>query len=183
MQNVITILLIVIVVMTVVVAIYWWTNRQGNNATIVSPGVTLLKNNVVFAILGYVCGAMFLGLIALVGFVGLGKGDDFWYSIVSLAVFMPSAGFGCFYCLAYYRRHRVELTETGLTVFNAWGESKSGAWTDIKSADFSSLMNEIRLYTKDGRRLRISSLLYGLDVFRTELAKHHPYLVQRTLRP
>lgn len=90
---------------------------------------------------------------------------------------------GCFYCLAYYRRHRVELTATELTVYDAWGRSKSAAWADIKTADFSSLMNEIRIYTKDGARLRISAFLYGLDTFRAALAQHHPYLVQRTLRP
>lgn len=63
---------------SVVYALYQWTNKQGQNTTAVSPGVTLLKNNISFAILGYVCAAMFVGLIVLVGFVGLGKADDFW---------------------------------------------------------------------------------------------------------
>ncbi|SEL40518.1 hypothetical protein [Parapedobacter koreensis] len=179
MQTIITTFLIVSTVST----LYWWTNQQGNNATAVSPGVTLLKNNVFFAILGYVCAAMFVGLIALASFVGLGDEDDFWYAIASFAIVLPLTGYGCFYCLAYYRRHRVELTAGGMTVYDAWGCSKTAAWADIKSADFNSFMNEIRVYTKDGERLRISSLLYGLDVFRAELAKHHPYLVQRTLRP
>ncbi|MFC7526778.1 hypothetical protein ACFQRK_22665 [Parapedobacter sp. GCM10030251] len=177
-QVAITVLLIV----SAVSILYRWTSQQGTNAITVSPGVALLKNSVFFAILGYVCGVMFLGLIALVVFVGLGKEDDFWYAIVSLAIFLPLTGYGCFYCLAYYHRHRVELTETGLTVYDAWGRSKSTEWAGIKTADFNSLMNEIRVYTKDRERLRISSFLYGLDVFRTELAKHHPYLVQRTLR-
>lgn len=120
--------------------LYWWTNRQAKIATSIVPGITLLKNNVAFAILGYLCAALFLGMLALVGTVGLGEGDDVLYAIISLAVILPLTAYGCCYCLAYYRRHRVELSEDSLTVYDAWGRSKTAAWSEIRNAEFNGFM-------------------------------------------
>ncbi len=170
-----------VIVFAITVLVYWWTNRQAKTAMTIAPGITLLKNNIIFAILGYVCAALFVGILALVGTVGLGQGDDVLYAVISLAVILPLTAYGCYYCLSFYRRHRVELAEGGLTVYDAWGRPKAAAWAEIKNAEFNGFMNEIRLYTKDGRRLRICAFLYGLDIFRAELAKHDPYLVQRTI--
>lgn len=165
-----------------------WTfalaRKKENSFENTQHGVKILKNHILFAILGYCIGLIFVFFIGLGYYFNWDMGQDSsWLLILFSALLMASLFYGFLYITNYYHNHKVYIGENKISVINAWGKAKTINWDEIKDAEFDKTRHEIRLYAQDGTSVCISGLLYGLAAFHAKLAKHKPYLVARTLRP
>lgn len=146
-------------------------------------GDIVLKNHIVFALLGYFIGLIFLFFLGLGFYFGWESNpDDTWVSYIFPVVIMLLLLYGFVYITFYYYNHRVIYNTTSITSYDAWGRNKSMKWSDIKDAEFNANMQDIRIYSKQGYRIVMSAYLYGMDDFRNEFFKHHPYLLQRIIK-
>lgn len=141
-------------------------------------GNRVLKCHIIFAILGYMCLLLFIGFLGIILYFGLGSHDnwsDYIFSTIIIGLFI----YGGLYLTKYYYNHRVEYNNNDLTVYNAWGKYKTITWKDVNDFSINTNMQEITLYTKDGRKAKISMIIYGLDDFKKEFVSHHPYMATR----
>ncbi len=156
--------------------------KKGSYVQALENGEKMLKNHVIFAILGYFCGIVFLFFIGIGFYFGWETTpNETWSSYIFPVFVLLALLYGFIYITFYYYNHRVIYNSESITAYDAWGKAKSIKWEDLKDAEFNSNMQEIRLYSKQGHRIKMSCLLYGLKDFQLEFAIHHPYLVQRIL--
>src|SRR5690606_9278985 len=167
-------------------AIMGWTiglaKKKGAHFQVLANGDKMLKNHIIFAILGY-----FLGILLLF-FIGIGfyfgwetKDNETWSSYIFPIVVLLAILYGFIHLTFYYYNNRVIYNAEIITSYNAWGKTSCIKWEDLTDAEFNKNMQQIRLYSKQGERIKMSCFLYGLNDFEREFASHHPYMIQRIL--
>ncbi|WDF67833.1 hypothetical protein PQ465_16215 [Sphingobacterium oryzagri] len=168
----------------IMAAIAYYAKKKANTTAVLANGDKVLKCHIAFGILGYFCGLLLLFFLGLGFYFGWESGEnDGLASNIFIFITFLAIVYGFIYLLFYHRNHRVVFNEHSVEVFDAWGRSTCVSWDSIANAEVHTGMNEIRLYTEDGTRIKMSTMLYGLDTFRAEMYKHKPYLVQRTIAP
>lgn len=162
--------------------VIYYAQKKASTTILLENGDTVLKCHIVFGILGYACGLLLLFFLGLGLYMGWGFDEEkSWLSSIFAIITTVAILYGFVFLTFYYRRHQVVFNDVNIEVFDAWGRSKRVHWGAIKNAEINVNMQEIRLYTEDGTCLKMSLHLYGLDVFRAEMYKHKPYLVQRII--
>lgn len=175
-----------IITITATFAIMGWVihtaKKKGSQVQVLRNGDNILKNHIIFAILGYSLGILLLFFIGLGFYFGWeAKEHETWSSYIFPVIVLLAILYGFIYITFYYYNHRVVYDTKKITAYNAWGKAKCIKWEDLKDAEFNKNMQEIQLYSKQGERIRMSCFLYGLKEFEREFANHHPYMVQRIL--
>jgi hypothetical protein len=135
--------------------------RSGSTLVLVHPPATL--------ILGIVCTLMFGALaVASANYV---TDVQWWVPWVFIAfVLMGAATLG----EALWVRH--ELRDTGIGYRGLWRRYDHVYWNEIASAGWSPAMKWLVVTTNDGRVMRFSGLLNGLESLATALAERVPRL-------
>ena len=176
LQTIITAILIILV-------IAWVTNytkKKSKQIDVLPDGKRVLKSHIIYGILGY------LLLLTFMFFVGLGfyfnwdlETTDSWKDFIFPFLLMAGILYLAVYTTSYYYKHKLLFDSDEIIIINAWGNSKSMKWDELKDVEFNNMMQEITLHAKDGKKLKFSCILYGVDVFKAEFVKHHPFMIEK----
>lgn len=173
-QSILTMTLIIVIVLLVKAFAKQKSMTLGLNA----EGMKVLKCHIIYGILGYLCLLLFIVSIGIIYYFGWGNDLQLTdYAIIFIMIGLIV--YGAIYMISYYYNHRVAYDHHSIYVYNAWGKCKIVQWKDLKDVTVNTTMQEITLYTKDAVRVKMSIILYGLDDFKNEFAKHHPYMAAR----
>ena len=131
-------------------------------------GVNVLTHPTTTLVIGLVCTAVFVAVS--VG-VLIAEADERW----AMLIFLAFATLGCVVVVEALRvRH--ELTSEGMAYRGWWKRYAEVPWGEFVSARWSPSMKWLVLMTRDGRVMRFSGLLNGLDTLAVRLQRHAPDL-------
>ena len=142
----------------------------------------ILRSNVVFGILGLILALLIIAVFVLGFYLNWYNEETQKNSFVDIIIIILVFGsvlFTSIYCFFYYFNHRVIFDENEFTVFNPWNVSKTISWDEVKDIEFNSVMQQYNIYSKNGHKVSISNIIYGLEDFKQQMLKFDPYLAHR----
>jgi hypothetical protein len=132
-------------------------------------GAHLLTHPPTTLVVGAVCTGLFGAITVVV--LRIAKPDQHW----TVVIFLGFAALGAV-TIVEAMRVRHELTSEGIAYRGLWRRYASVPWGDIASVRWSPGMKWLVLTTRDGRTMRFSGLLNGLDALAVSLRRHAPNL-------
>lgn len=106
------------------------------------------------------------------------SGKDRWMSLAFLG-FATLGG----YLVYEYRVVQYRLTADGFTYRTPFGGAGSARWADVRAAGYSPAMKWFWLELRDGKVVRLSVMIMGLDRFATALLANAGEAIAAQVRP
>lgn len=154
-----------VVVMSIVMG---WLARARRPAAVTERG-RVLAHPPTTLVVGVVCTGFFVLIAVLAGIYA--KPEDWWTSYAFLGFALLGAPL-----IGEALRVRHELRNEGIVYQGLWTRYATITWREIESARWSASMKWLALRTRDGRVLRFSGMLNGLDSLAVVLSERVPNL-------
>lgn len=175
----------IITVLGIIAVSLWirtYAKKKGNEVIMLSNDKRQLKPHIIYAICGYICLVIFLALLTAFIYSGFetttNYKETYMTSTLVYSVLFMFLVFGI-YSLLYFYNHKVVYDSNEIIVHSAFKNCKIIKWKNINDVTFNAGMNEYTFRTSENTKVKVSSLFYGLNDFKSELKNHNPFIEEK----
>ena len=146
------------VIGAVITTMMYFVNKGANKAIETINGVTELRMNKFYQIVGYSALVIFLGFIVAAIYI-----NETAFYIALIFIFLLFGGTGLA-CVLWYRNHKIIFDDNKITVYNWKKQVEEIYWEEITAIKFRPIAGNIKI-TGSNKIVKVHQHLVGLKTF------------------